>query len=66
MEDQLLGKIIKYNDIDYIVVSELGNELWLFKEESAKTYKIDEDTIIVINLEELNELELEEDNECEK
>lgn len=57
MEDQLLGKIIKYNNLDYYVVSELGTELWLFKKESAETLKIDDDTIVNVNLE---ELELEE------
>ena len=57
MIDQLLGKTIKYNGINYIVVSELGDEIWLFSEESAKNYKVSEDTIIVINKE---ELELEE------
>ena len=60
MEDQLLGKTIKYNNINYIVVSIIGNELILFKEESAITYQIDDDTIINVNLE---ELELEE--QCE-
>lgn len=60
MEDQLLGKTIKYNNINYIVVATLGNELILFKEESAITYQIDDDTIINVNLE---ELELEE--QCE-
>ena len=57
MEDQLLGKTIKYNNINYIVVSIIGNELILFKEESAITYQMNDDTIINVNLE---ELELEE------
>ena len=54
----MLGEIIQIKGINYIVVSDLGNEIWLFNEEVAKTCKPNEhEMFIKINLEEVEEFE---------
>lgn len=55
----MLGEIIQIKGINYIVVSDIGNEIWLFNQEVAQTRKSNgQEMFIKINLiEEVEELE---------
>ena len=58
----MLGETILHNGKRYIIVSELGNQMWLFEEETAITCIANEEMLLVIDKEELEEIEADYEN----
>lgn len=46
----MLGDRVNINGKDYIIVSQLGDEVWLFDEEVAKTRIASDNMFLVINI----------------